>query len=244
MFWSAIIGGLKVLTFWEVYVVALIFIVISIGPRLIFRLIVGEEGAEAVGCLSMLITSVFQALATIIFVFTLFPILLGFAGNAAWSAWFFPWKIGNAAWLFPWKILLSSPWPMIKASFIIIFVSIALTFIPLLGRIQSLHTFASGAVSLVMVLGILHSAFPNIPVEKIQIVPGFLTTIGFLAIAGVMSWASTMLSEMLLSLIATAMGDRAEDYMMLIAITLGGVFGFIPVFIYGAYIGQQLMHAM
>ena len=239
MFWSAIIGGLKVLTFWEVYVVALIFTVISIGPMFILGLI-GEKN-EAVGCLGgMLITPVFQALATIIFVFTLFPILLGFAGNAAWSAWLFPWKIGNAAWLFPWKILLSSPWPMIKASFIIIFVTIALACIPLLGQIQSLHTFASGAISLVMVLGLLHSAFPNIPVEKIQIVPGFLTIIGFLAIAGVMSWASTML----VALIATAMGDRAKDYMMLIAIPLGGVFGFIPVFIYGAYIGQQLIHAI
>jgi len=225
MFWSAIIGGLKVLTFWEVYVAALIFTIISISPMFIFGLI-GEKN-EAVGCLgSMLIAPVFQALATIIFVFTLFPILLGFAGDAAW--------------LFPWKILLSSPWPMIKATFIIIFVTIALAFIPLLGQIQSLHTFASGAISLVMVLGILHSVYPNVPVEKIQIMPGFLTIIGFLAIAGVVSWASTML----VALIATAMGDKAEDYMMLIAIPLGGVFGFIPVFIYGAYIGQQLMHTM
>jgi len=225
MFWSSIIGGLKVLTFWEVYAAALIFTVISVGPMFIFGLI-GEKN-EAVGCLGgMLIAPVFQALATIIFVFTLFPILLGFAEDAAWS--------------FPWKILFSSPWPMIKASFIIIIATIALAFIPLLGQIQSLHTFASGAISLIMVLGILHSAYPNIPVQKISIMPGFLTIIGFLIIAGVVSWASTML----VAVIATALGDRAEDYTMLIAIPLGGVFGFIPVFIYGAYIGQQLMRAM
>jgi hypothetical protein len=222
MFWSSIIGGLKVLTFWEVYVAALIFTIISVAPMFIFGL-VGEKNG-AVGCLgSMLIAPLFQALATIIFVFTLFPILLGFADDAAWS--------------FPWKILFSSPLPMIKASFIIIIVTIVLAFIPLLGQIQSLHTFASGAISLVMVLRILHSAYPNIPVEKIHIMPGFLSIIGFLIIAGVVSWASTML----VAVIATALGDRAEEYTMLIAIPLGGVFGFVPVFIYGAYIGQQLI---
>ncbi|MBN2124869.1 MAG: hypothetical protein JW821_11290 [Deltaproteobacteria bacterium] len=225
MFWTSIIGGLKVLTFWEVYAAAFIFTVISVGPMFIFGLI-GQKN-EAVGCLGgMLIAPIFQALATIIFVFTLFPILLGFAEDAAWS--------------FPWKILFSSPWPMIKASFIIIIATIALAFIPLLGQIQSLHTFASGAISLIMVLGILHSAYPNIPIQKISIMPGFLTIIGFLFIAGVVSWASTML----VAVIATALGDSAEDYTALIAIPLGGVFGFIPVFIYGAYIGNQLMRAM
>ncbi|MGB5159399.1 hypothetical protein [Desulfobacterium sp. N47] len=130
MFWSAIIGGLKVLTFWEVYVAALIFTVISIGPMFFFGLI-GEKN-EAVGCLGgMLIAPVFQALATIIFVFTLFPILLWFAGNAAWSAW-----------LFPWKILLSSPWPMIKVSFMILRVQSSHSWFKLnhLTSIKLLHT--------------------------------------------------------------------------------------------------------
>ncbi len=222
MFWSSIIGGLKVLTFWEVYVAALIYTIISVGPIMIFGLI-GEKN-EAVGCLGgMLITPVFQALATLIFVFTLFPILLGFSEDAAWS--------------FPWKILFSTPWPMIKAALIILIATIILAFIPVLGQIQSLHTFVSGAISLILVLEILHSAYPNLPIDKIQIIPNFLTIIGFLVIAGLVSWTSTML----LALLGTIWG---EDYMMLIAIPLGGVFGFIPLFIYGAYIGQQLMHVM
>lgn len=222
MFWSSIIGGLKILTFWEVYVAAIIFTIISVGPMIIFGLI--SEKNEAIGCLGgMLIAPIFQALATLIFVFTLFPILLGLGEDAAWS--------------FPWKLLFSSPWPMIKSALIILLATIAFAFIPILGQIQSLHTFTSGAISLILVLGILHSAYPNIPVEKIQIMPGILTIIGFLAIAGIVSWASTML----VALIATAIGERAEGYTTLIAIPLGGVFGFIPVFIYGAYIGQQLI---
>lgn len=225
MFWSSIIGGLKVLTFWEVYLAAIIFTIISVGPMVIIGLI-GEKN-KAVGCLGgMLIAPVFQALATLIFVFTLFPIILGFAEDAAWS--------------FPWKVLLLSPWPMIKVALIIMLATIILSFIPVLGQIQSLHTFASGAISLILVLGILHSAYPNIPVEKINIMPGILTIIGFLAIAGIFSWASTML----VALTATAMGERAKEYTMLIAFPLGGVFGFIPVFIYGSYIGQQLAQAL
>jgi len=225
MFWSSIIGGLKVLTFWEVYVAALIFTIISVGPMVIFGLI-GKKN-EAIGCLGgMLIGPVFQALATLIFVFTLSPILLGFAEDAAWS--------------FPWKILFLSPWSMIKAALIILFAIIVLTYIPVLGQIQSLHTFVSGAISLILVLGIFHSAYPNIPVEKIHIMPGLLTTIGFLIIAGVVFWASTMI----IALIATVMGERARNYMGLIAIPLGSVFGFIPVFIYGAYIGQQIEQAI
>lgn len=224
MFWSSIIGGLKVLTFWEVYVAALIFTIISVGPMMIFGFI-GEKN-EAVGCLGgMLIAPVFQALATLIFVFTLFPILLGFGEEAAWS--------------FPWKILFSAPWPMIKAAFIILLATIVLAFVPIIGQIQSLQTFVAGAISLIMVIGILHSAYPNMPVDKIHLMPDVLTIIGFLAIAGIVSWASTML----VAVIATAMGERAEDYTMLIAIPLGGVLGFIPVFIYGAYLGQQLMKA-
>jgi len=225
MFWSSIIGGLKVLTFWEVYVAALIFTVISIGPMMIFGLI-GQKN-EAIGCLGgMLIAPVFQALATLIFVFTLFPILLGLGEDAAWS--------------FPWKLLFSSPWPMIKAALIILLATIILAFIPILGQIQSLHTFASGAISLIIIVGILHSGYPDMPVEKIHFMPGILTIIGFLVIAGIVSWASTML----LAVIATAMGEKAEDYSMLIAMPLGGVFGMIPVFIYGSYLSQQLMNAM
>lgn len=225
MFWSSVIGGLKVLTFWEVYVAALIFALISIAPMMIFGLI-GEKN-EAVGCLGgMLIVPVFQSLATIIFVFTLFPILLGFAEDAAWS--------------FPWKILFSAPWPMIKASLVIIVVTIGLAFIPILGQVQSLHTFAAGAIALVMVLGILRLVNPNLPVDRILVMPGFLTIIGFLIIASIMSWASTML----VAIIATALGEHSEEYTMLIAVPLGGVFGFVPVFIYGSYIGRQLIQAM
>jgi hypothetical protein len=225
MFWTSIIGGLKILTFWEVYVAALIFTIISLSPMMIFGLIGAKN--EAVGCLGgMLIAPIFQAFATLIFVFTLFPILLGFAKDAAWA--------------FPWKLLLSSPWPMIKAALIILVATVILAFIPILGQIQSLQTVVSGAISLIMLLGILHSIYPNIPVEKIHIMPGILTIIGFLVIAGIVSWASTMV----IALILTAMGEKAEDYTMLISIPLGGVFGFIPLFIYGSYLGQQLMRAL
>lgn len=222
MFWSSIIGGLKALTFWEVYVATLIFSFISIIPMIIGGL-VGEKN-ETVGCLSsVIIAPIFYALGTLIFVFTLFPILLGFSGDAAWS--------------FPWKVLFLSPWPMLKFTLIIVFATLFLSFIPVIGQIQSLHTFLSGAISLVLVLRILHSAYPNIPVEKIHLMPGILTLVGFLVIAGVVSWASTMF----IALITTSFGEKA---LLLIAAPVGGVFGFIPVFIYGSYIGRQLTQSM
>lgn len=225
MFWSSIIWGLKILTFWEVYVAALIFSIISIGPLMIFGFM--SQKNEAIGCLgSMLIAPIFQALATLIFVFTLSPILLGFGEDAAWS--------------FPWQLLFTSPWPMIKAALIIIVVTILLAFIPVLGQIQSLHTFSAGAISLMMVVGIIRSVNPDMPVDKIHFMPGIFSIIGFLVIAGIVSWASTML----LAVIATALGEKAENYTTLIAMPLGGVLGMIPVFIYGSYLSQQLMNAM
>lgn len=223
MFWSLIIGGLKILAFWEVYVAALIFAVISIGPMIIFVLI-GQKN-EAIGCLGGMLTApvFFQTLATLIFVFTLFPILLGLGQDAAWS--------------FPWKLLFSSPWSMIKAALIILLATIILAFIPILGQIKSLHISVSGVISLIMIVGMQHS--PDMPVEKIHFMPGILISIGFLVIAGIASWASTKL----IAVIETAMGEKA-DYSILITMPIGGVFGVIPVFIYGSYLGQQLMKAV
>ncbi len=63
-----------------------------------------------------------------------------------------------------------------------------------------------------------------------------LTIIGFVIISGVAAWVGMLASSAAVTLL---LKDR-EDLGQLVLVTLGSVFGFIPIFIYGAWIGLQI----
>ena len=117
MFWDSVLAGLKVLTYWETYVVGLEYLAIFFVPIAIVGIVMEKsEGASAAaGRLSMFLLPVLQVAAMAVLVLTLAPIIFGFAEDAAWS--------------FPWKIITMAPGAFFKLVGVLVVASIALAFI-------------------------------------------------------------------------------------------------------------------
>ncbi len=220
MFLESVVNGLSVLTYWQVYLAGLIYSAIIFLPLFLIGLGMSKFG-EPLGCISVLIDPFFRALATLIFIFTLFPIILGLADKAAWS--------------FPWIILINDPWYMIKSAFILIALSVLLAFIPIIGQFQSVQTLLLGSVCLISVIKILHAIEPNFEISRLSFFPGYIYIIGFIIISVLTSYLAIIIAAFLIGSI-----KFLEDFSEIISIPVGAAFGFIPVFIYGAWIGIQI----
>ena len=91
MFWDSVLGGLKVLTYWEVYVAGLAYLAIFFIPMAIISMVMEkDEGRGAfTGCLSKFLIPLPKAVAMAIMILTIAPIIFGLSEDAAWS---FPWQ--------------------------------------------------------------------------------------------------------------------------------------------------------
>jgi hypothetical protein len=224
VFWDSALAGLKVLTYWETYVAGLEYLAIFFIPVAIVGMIMekSEGGGAAVGCLSMLLLPVIQVAAMAVFVMTLAPIIFGFTEDAAWS--------------FPWKILAIAPGAFFKLVGVLTVVAIVLAFIPILGQLNSLQTLVLGGIALIFVLGILDSVNPGIVKGRVDFVPGFWFSVGLLVIGGVMARVGMLVA----ALIATGFEISGEGIGQLLMFPIGAIFGFIPLFMYGAWLGAQV----
>lgn len=216
MFLESVLNGLSVLTYWQVYLAGLIYSVVIILP--LFLIGFGMSKFKALGCLTILIGPFCIALATLIFIFTLFPIILGLTDKAAWS--------------FPLIILINDPWYIIKSAFILMGLSFLLGIIPIIGQFQSVQTLLLGSACLISIINILHSIEPNFEISRLSFFPGYLYIIGFLIISVLTSYLAIIITAFLLS--SKKYGSE------IISIPVEAAFGFIPVFIYGAWIGIQI----
>ena len=219
MFLESVLNGLSVLSYWQIYLAGIIYSIVILLP--LFLIGLGMSKFEPLGCITILIDHFFRALATLIFIFTLFPIILGLADKAAWS--------------FPWIILINDPWYMIKSAFILMVLSFLLAFIPIIGQFQSVQALLLGSVCLIFVINILHAIEPNFEISRLRFFPGYIYIIGFLIISAITSYLAIIVAAFLLSL-----NKYLENFSEIISIPIGAAFGFIPVFIYGAWIGIQI----
>lgn len=118
--------------------------------------------------------------------------------------------------------------------------ALLLAFIPFLGQVQSLQTLVLGGIALVFVLKIIQASIPELANVKIDPIPGFWFTVGLLTVGAIMSWVGIMVA----ALAVTAIGEKAEGVGQLLMFPIAAIFGFIPVFIYGAWLGGQLKHGL
>lgn len=222
MFWDAVLAGLKVLTYWQTYLAGLGYLAIFFLPMLIAGMVMEESrGIGLAGCLGVLLLPVLQVAAMVIFVLTLAPIILGLGEDAAWSL--------------PWKILAVAPGPFFEFVGVLVLIAIGLAFIPILGQLHSLQVLVLGAITLMFFSELLDIAYPGIVKGRADFIPGFWFSIGLLIIGGVMSW----ISMMVLAFLATAL-EWVGDGIGLLMFPIGSVLGFIPVFMYGAWLGAQI----
>lgn len=226
MFWDSVVAGLKVLTYWETYVAGLVYLAIFFIPMIIVGFVTekSESGGSFAGCLGMFLLPVLQVAAMVVFLLTLSPIIFGFSEDAAWS--------------FPWKVMTMAPGGFFALVGILIVAAIILTFIPFLGQLNSLHTLILGGITLVVVLGMLDSINPGTVRGRVDFVPGFWFSIGLLVIGGILSWIGILLAALLAT--GLEMSKEGTGFGQLVMIPIGTIFGFIPVFMYGAWLGAQV----
>jgi hypothetical protein len=132
---------------------------------------------------------------------------------------------------------------MFKATLLLVGAAIILGLIPLLGRIVSLNVLFIGGIALIISLGLLKKVDPSLPVDRLDLLPGFFQLVGLIVISGIASWLG-MLSTFFAAWLVTAVASRDPDpdnpVAQIIAFFIAPVFGLVPVFIYGAWLGNQL----
>lgn len=221
MFLDAIESGLRTLLYWQTYVAVLLFILLSVGPMVLFGLATASAGraSGAVGCLLMLVTPLFQTFALVVFVLTLAPLMLGFSSDAAWTL--------------AWEFMAAEPWVMARLVGQLLIAALILAFIPILGRMQSLHTLLLGSLALALIIGFIEHSNPG---HSISMWPGFWFVVGLLIVGSALAWVGTIIA----AIVATAIEAKVEGLGQLIAFPIAATLGFVPLFIYAGWLGAQV----
>lgn len=224
MFWESMLGGLSVLTYWETYIAGLGYLAIYLVPMLVVGIMM-QRNAEAeglAGCLTVLLLPILQVAGMAVFVLTLFPIIFGIADDAAWE--------------FPWQVIVNAPGAFFRLVGILVLTAVLLAFVPFLGQLQSLQTLVLGGIALVVMIGVIDASAPGSISQSVSIYPGFWFCVGLVVIGGLMSFIGTMAAALLVSGLEIATPGLGQ----LIMFPIAAIFGFIPVFMYGAWLGSQL----
>lgn len=226
MFWESVQAGFTVLLYWETYVAGLEYLAIWMIPLAGFALIAAKS--ESIGCLSVLLGPILQTAATAIYVLTLSGIILGFSEDAEWQ--------------FPWIIIYHIPWEFLKLVGLLLLASVAMAFIPILGRLHSLHTLILGGITLAFILKMSELLNPGMVLSRVSFVPELWFAIGLVVIGGILSWLGIILFGLAFGTIGLFFEEEGaiQTALQFLMYPLVGIFGMIPVFIYGAWLGAQL----
>ena len=212
-FFGAVISGIAAFAYWEIYVAILEYAAIWLIPLLAFGFF-AEKKAETLvaGCSGIIVLSTLQITAIFVFVVTIGPIILGFSEDAAW--------------MLPWQILVSTPFTFLKTVGFLFIVMLVLSIIPFIGNLHSLHILILSILTLTLMLEFVS---PNVGIN-------YTPTIGFVLGILILGGTINYLGVFLLSLI---LHDFDEGSNFLIVQPILGLLGFIPTFMYGAWLGAQ-----
>ena len=225
MFWNSVKESLDMFLYWETYLAGLEYFAIYFIPLILLGQLMERKNARfdmAVGFSYMFVMPFIQIAATVIFILTLSPIILGLSDDAAWS--------------YPWKLVIVDPLAFIILILLILVVYIILSSVPILGRLNSLYVLIVGATTLMVAVAPLEQSYPSLVSDQITFIPGFWFIIGLLFFGGIMSWLGIIAFSFISAIISSASESLGELFMLPIV----AVFGFIPVFIYGAWLGTQI----
>lgn len=223
-FFDSVLVGLKVLTHWEFYVSGIEFFLIILIPKIVIGLMLQSENSvgSASGFVGLFILPIFWVLATFVFIVTLSPILLGLGGDALW--------------MLPWEQMANNPtgflWMFVKLYIAMIIIS----FVPFFGQMQSVQILIVGGFTLVLSLRVLSFDVSGWLIDRLDLIPDFWFVIGIIVIGAFLSSISLAITAAVAMLVSSMSRGLSE----LLVFPISAAFGFIPVFIYGAWLGAQL----
>lgn len=223
MFWDSVANGMKAFTYWQTYVATLEYLLLFMVPMGIISFVIQRQNpASGIGCLSVVLMPLLQLAALVVLILTLWPIILGLGDRAAWG--------------FPFRLMIQAPEMYFKLIGILAIVAIVLEFTPILNRIQSLQTLLLGVLALGFTIEILKSAYPAVISQEVHYWPGFWFVVGLLLVGALVSWVGILVA----AVVVTPLEVLADGLGELVVFPVAAVFGFIPVFMYGAWLGAQL----
>jgi hypothetical protein len=141
----------------------------------------------------------------------------------------------DARWDFPVRIAQLSPGGFVGLMFILIVLAYIIDVIPKLRKLQSFKTLLLGGITLVFVRIFMSFINPVIETDFFSFVPGFWFVCGIVAISVVLS----KLGHFVFVVFAEALGnkfDLREEVAELLILPVIATLGFLPVFIYGAWL--------
>lgn len=221
MFLDSVISALKVMTYWETHVAAAAYLFLFLAPVTAACIIINKRRGVCIKYLKMLLLPVLEAIAVAAFVLTLFPIILGLGEEARWD--------------FPLRIIKLAPGGFLEFLGILTVLAVLLTVIPKISRLQSIKMLVLGSVSLIFVQIVLSFINPVMELEVMDFVPGFSFLFGIIAISAVL----IKLGHYVSGVCASGLGSKykiTEGIAELLILPVTAILGFIPVFVYGAWL--------
>jgi uncharacterized integral membrane protein len=146
--------------------------------------------------------------ALCIFVMTLFPILLGFSEEAAWSL--------------PWLVVSAAPGRVASLIAILLIATLVLAFIPIVGRINSIYTTIIGGIVLIILIGIIAKENPNFEVRHLRLWPGLWFSTGLIVVGAFLGW----LGAMFVTGVGVLIDTKFEGMGVIVATPIAATFGF------------------
>jgi hypothetical protein len=235
MFLNSILSGLKVFTFWETIVVIIIYLIIIL-PTHVYGQNVNLMSDR--GDFGKNITPLFQVLGVYTVVLILSPIILGFSDKAAWSL--------------PFLLVINNPFKTILLLGTLFIISKVLESIPFLRFISGRFQFILGIIILgnkywwQISINVIknNKNFSDLHFKEIVLIPSFLYTIDFLVVSVILiTFGAVIIGSMLYSMLyyekKTDPKEFRDKYYYL-CIIMEAILSFIPVYIYGAWLANQI----
>jgi hypothetical protein len=222
MFWKCTCVGLALLTHWQTYAAALLFLSFSMGSKHLSAALNVSFGKTSTSSrsLSHLVLELGQVAGITVFVSIMCPMMLGLSIHGAWSL--------------P-RSDMESCCEVARSFAVLLLIAVVLSRLPIL-RSPSVFTFVIGAISLVLTVERLYGGTIVPRISSMQLWPGMWFMIALLSIGT----ALTRLGTMLVVMPSMVMQGRAKRISTLLAYPLAAAFGFIPLFIYCAWLGHQI----
>lgn len=205
----------------DTYFVVLIYLFLMLTPIIMIFLILQKRHALSIRYFRRLFLPLFEAIAVSGVVLTLFPIILGLGDDALWA--------------FPLTVMQLSPLSFLGMLGILIVLAYLIDVVPQFRKLQSFKTLVLGGVSLVFVQIILSFINPIIDIELSNFIPGFWFICGTILLSGLLS----KLGHFVFVSFAIILGNKfnlREEVAELLILPIIATLGFLPVFIYGAWL--------
>jgi len=221
MFLYSLNSAMDVMTHWETYLVISVYLFLLLAPSIFIFLILKKKHALQVKYFRRLFLPILESIAIAVAVLTLFPIIFGMGDDAQWN--------------FPIRAMILSPGGFLGLLVMLIVLAYIMDVIPKLRKLRLIKMFVLGGICLIFVRVFMSFINPMIETDLTSFVPGFWFICGIIAISAVLSKVGHFVFVSFTRVMGSKF-DLREEVAELLILPIIATMGFLPVFIYGAWL--------